>query len=174
MPSAAEKKPAHRNRGWWFLAAMVGLYLLLLPLAPELIQASTARCFALLRTLAPVLAAVMVLLWVINLLVAPEAVRHWLGEGAGWRGWLLAIGGGILSHGPVYAWYPLLTDLQRHGVRPALLAAFLYARSIKLPWLPMLAYYLGTKYMLILTFYLVLFSPAVGLVTERLCGPRWR
>jgi uncharacterized membrane protein YraQ (UPF0718 family) len=85
----------------------------------------------------------------------------------------VAIGGGILSHGPVYAWYPLLQGLARHGMRPALIAAFLYARSIKLPWLPLMAHYFGLGYMLALSGWIVLFSVVNGWLVERLVGV-WR
>lgn len=64
--------------------------------------------------------------------------------------------------------YPLLQNLQQNGMRPALIAAFLYARSIKLPWLPLMAYYFGVTYMLTLTFYIAVFSIANGWLVEKL------
>ncbi len=50
-----------------------------------------------------------------------------------------------------------------------LLATFLYARSIKLPWLPVMAHYFGVRYMVILTLAMLLFSPLQGRLTERAC-----
>jgi uncharacterized membrane protein YraQ (UPF0718 family) len=168
MSSRAEHGNGRRG-GWWFMLAVLGGYGLLLPFEPALVKDAVSHFLQLLKILAPVLAAVLLLLWLINLLVDPRRIRHSLGRDSGARGWAIAILGGILSHGPVYAWYPLLTDLQRHGTRPTLLATFLYARSIKLPWLPMLAYYFGTGYMLLLTLFLTLFSPLVGLATGYFC-----
>jgi len=55
-------------------------------------------------------------------------------------------------------------------MRPALVAAFLYSRSVKLPLLPLMVYYFGTVYTLVLSFYLVLFSAANGLLTECLAS----
>lgn len=142
---------------------------MLAPFRPEFVKGALGHFLHLLGTMAPVLALVLLLLWLVDLLVDPRRIRRNLGHGSGARGWVIAILGGLLSHGPVYPWYPLLTDLRRHGTRPALLAAFLYARSVKLPWLPMLAWYFGTGYMALLTLLLVLFSPLVGLVTEYAC-----
>ena len=166
MSSPAEGR---KRSNWWLPLAVVAGYGVLLPVDPALVQGAASHFVRLLGMLLPVLAAVLVLLWLINLLVDPRQVRKSLGHDSGRRGWAIALLGGILSHGPVYAWYPLLSDLRRHGTRPALLAAFLYARSVKLPWLPMLAYYFGGRYMLLLTLVLTLFSPLVGVLTEYAC-----
>ncbi len=158
-----------KRGGWWFLLAVIIGYGVLFLFEPGWVKGAIGHFLHLLATLAPILAVVMALLWLINLLVDPKRIRKNLGHDSGLRGWVIAIVGGILSHGPVYAWYPLLIDLQRHGTRPALLATFLFARSIKLPWLPMLAYYFGAGYMLLFTLLLTLFSPLVGWLTERTC-----
>jgi hypothetical protein len=48
------------------------------------------------------------------------------------------------------------------------IAAFLYTRSIKLPWLPLMAHYFGVTYMLTLTFYIAVFSIANDWLVENL------
>ena len=159
-----------RRYGWWFLFAVIVLYGVVYLFDAALIKTSLSHFIALLKSIAPILFVVMLFMWLLDIFVNPERIRHMLGQKAGLRGWLIAIMGGVLSHGPVYAWYPLLSSLQQQGTRPALIAAFLYARSIKLPWLPLLAYYFGMTYMILLTFFLLLLSPLVGWLTERSCS----
>ncbi len=57
-------------------------------------------------------------------------------------------------------------------MRPALLATFLYARSIKLPWLPLMIHYFGLSYTVVFSFYIMLFSPLNGYLTEFLLADK--
>ncbi len=170
MPeNAAVKSRRYKYRGWFFLLAVACLYLLVYVLAHDYAVASFGHFMEMLRNIAPILVLVFVFLWMLELAKGAQGkLARLAGHGSGFKGWLLAIGGGILSHGPVYAWYPLLRNLQQNGMRPALIAAFLYARSIKLPWLPLMAHYFGVTYMLTLTFYITVFSIANGWLVEKL------
>jgi len=161
------KKDRKKRGGWWFLLVTVIFYVILFFYKPELTQASLRHFITLLESIAPILLVVMLFMWLLDVLVTPKQIQSILGNKSGIHGWIISIIGGVLSHGPVYAWYPLLVNLQKQGTRPAYIATFLYARSIKLPWLPMLAHYFGTTYMLLFTFFLVLFAPVVGWITER-------
>jgi hypothetical protein len=53
-------------------------------------------------------------------------------------------------------------------MRTALTAVFLYSRAIKLPLLPLMIYYFGLPYTLILCLYLVAFAVINGILVERL------
>ncbi|MEA2074619.1 MAG: hypothetical protein U9O85_02630 [Euryarchaeota archaeon] len=77
-------------------------------------------------------------------------MAKYAGEGSGIKGWFLAISAGIISHGPIYIWYPLLKELRDRGMRSGLIAAFMYSRAIKIPLLP----------------YIVIASLAVGEIIE--------
>ena len=85
-----------------------------------------------------------------------KAISKHLGEQSGLKGWLLALLGGVLSHGPGYVWYPLLQNLREQGARDGLVVAFIYARAIKIPWLPLMITYFGWAFTLVYTFYVVL------------------
>jgi len=99
---------------------------------------------------------------IMNYLVNPRTVSKYVGKGSGIQGWFLAIFTGILSHGPVYAWYPLLRDLRNQGMKSGLIAAFLYNRAIKIPLFPLMVYYFGTRFVLIFTCYIVVSSIFLG------------
>ncbi|MEA3410818.1 MAG: permease [Pseudomonadota bacterium] len=117
----------------------------------------------------PALLLVFLVIWAFHLARdAKGRLVKLAGRGSGTKGWMIAVTTGILSHGPVYPWYALLRELRQQGVRPALIAAFLYARSIKLPWLPLMAYYFGLAYMVTLTVYIAVFSVLNGWLVEKL------
>ena len=115
----------------------------------------------------PALALVFVLFFAVDLLLDPKRVEKYLGRRSGIPGWLTAILAGILSTGPVYAWYAVLHDLRQKGMRTSLVAAMLYSRAIKLPLLPLLVHYFGLGYTIVLVSYLIGFSIIGGLLMER-------
>jgi len=168
---AQSRATSHRRGGWWFLLGVILLYLLIALFDAGYATASLRHFLKMGYALLPALILVFLFLWLMNL---GQGMNQRLARAAdrdsGLRGWVIAVGGGILSHGPVYAWYPLLRELRKQGMRPALIAAFLYARSIKLPWLPVMAQYFGLGYMLILTFYMALFSVVNGWLVGRIMG----
>jgi uncharacterized membrane protein YraQ (UPF0718 family) len=147
----SEKKKEFRFMGLRLLGFVVLLYLGLWLAGSTGVVPALRRAGHILATLAPILAVVVLLSAGINYWLNPKALAKHLGEESGLRGWLIALGAGILSHGPMYAWYPLIEDLRRHGVRDGLVAAFFYARAIKLPLLPMMVAYFGLDFTVVLT-----------------------
>jgi len=171
MSDTVEKDKKSGKGGWLFLLATVLVYGLIYFKLPEYGKPSFDHFVKMAIELAPILVLVFLFLWMLELVEgASSKLAKLAGRGSGITGWFIAISGGILSHGPVYAWYPLLQEMQKKGMRTALIAAFLYARSIKLPWLPLMAFYFGTAYMLVLTFFIALFSIVNGFIVERLVG----
>lgn len=151
---------------WHFLAGVAALYVVLAPfLWWDIVEALRTSLHIIVRVL-PALLVVFLLMWLVNAFVTPKRLTKHLGRSAGVKGWLIAIVGGIISAGPLYLWYPLLNDLQRHGVRNAYLATFLYNRAVKLPLLPVLIVYFGLSYTLLLFLLMVLLSIPVGWITE--------
>jgi uncharacterized membrane protein YraQ (UPF0718 family) len=138
----------------------------------ELALRALAGFTQLLDKVLPALALVFVLIFAINLLLDPQRVRKYLGKQSGIKGWLTAIVAGILSTGPVYAWYAVLRDLRQKGMRTSLVAVLLYSRAVKLPLLPLLVHYFGLNYTLVLVLYLIGFSVISGLIMEKIEGVR--
>lgn len=122
----------------------------------------------------PVLGLVFLLLLLANLLLRPQSVKRYLGKEAGLKGWLASVVAGILSMGPVYAWYPVLSELHSKGMRTALIATFLYSRAVKLPLLPLMIYYFGLAFTLVLCVNLIIFSIINGAIVEKLMQQRSR
>ena len=73
-----------------------------------------------------------------------------------------------MSSGPIYMWYPLLSDLKKKGLNSGFIACFLYNRSIKIAILPMAILYFGWKYVLVLSVVMILMSVAQALLINKL------
>ena len=116
----------------------------------------------------PVLLLVFGVMFLTNLFFEGSSIVSFLERGSGLRGWIVAIVGGIMSTGPIYMWYPLLSDLKEKGMKDALTAAFLYNRAVKIPLLPMMIYYFGWHFALVLSMYMVVFSIVNGVLVQRL------
>ena len=155
---------------WIFLAVSVGIYLIVGLVNTGLALASLHAFVRITITVIPVFLLVFGMMVLVNMYLTAERVTGYLGEGSGFRGWVFAIGGGILSSGPVYMWYPLLSDLREKGMRDSLIAAFLYNRAVKIPLLPVMILYFGWVFTLLLGVLMVIFSVLNGLLVERLKG----
>ncbi len=110
---------------------------------------------------------VFVFIFLTNLFISPKSVIKYLGKESGIKGWWISVIAGIISTGSIYLWYPLLKELKEMGMRKGLIAVFLYNRAVKIPILPVMVYYFGWLYTLILTFYMVVFSVILGLIMEK-------
>lgn len=133
-----------------------------------LVEQSISAFVRLSLNILPVLVLVFVIMFFSNLILQADRTKKYLGEESGAKGWLVAIFGGILSTGPIYMWYPLLSDLKEKGMKNSLIAAFLYNRAVKIPLLPMMIYYFGWAFTIILTVYMILFSLVNGLIVGKI------
>ena len=150
---------------------MLLIYLLTALFDYELALAASKTFSHLLDKVLPALVIVFILIFIVDLLFVPGRVKKYLGKRSGIIGWLTAIVGGILSTGPIYAWYALLRELRQKGMKTSLVAVFLYSRAVKLPLLPVLAHYFGITYTLVLVFYIIIiFSVISGLVMGSIEG----
>jgi len=119
--------------------------------------------------LIPIFTLVITLTALINYFLKPKKIMKYFGKESGALGILYALIGGIISHGPMYAWYPMLQDMQRHGLKNSLIAIFLYARAVKLPLLPFMIALFGIKFTIIANLYIILFAIIQGFLIDWLC-----
>jgi len=117
------------------------------------------------------LGLVFLVMLIINLFLKPAAVAKFLGKGSGVKGIALSAAAGIISTGPIYAWYPLLKDLKQKGAGESSIAVFLYNRAVKPFLLPIMIGYFGWLYVVILTILMVLASVAIGFSISILPSP---
>lgn len=154
------------NKSWHYFFVVLGVYLILFFVNKELFFNSSLFFFKIFKKVALVLVIVFILMGLINYFFSRKKISKYLGKNSGIKGWLIAIFGGIISHGPIYAWYPLLGELKKKGMRLRLISAFIYNRAIKIPLLPLMIVYFSGWYVLVLTLVMILFSIISGILTE--------
>ena len=163
-------KTRQRNKnlyyGFSFLGIVIILYLALAFFDSEKTYRSLHESFDIIIQILPVLILVIFFMGAVNYFLKPKTMSKYLGVESGVKGWFLAISMGVLSHGPIYVWYPLLKDLREHGMRTGLIAVFLYNRAIKIPLLPVMIFYFGIGFVIILSFYMIIASVIEGKIIE--------
>nr|WP_319494332.1 hypothetical protein [uncultured Desulfobacter sp.] len=105
---------------------------------------------------------------VFNLFVTPLQLEKTAQNGSGIKQTCFAAIAGILSTGPIFAWYPLLKELRDRGAAPSLMAVFLVNRAVKPALLPMLVSLFGWPFVLLFTLLTVAASFCVGFCMNRL------
>ncbi len=143
-------KPLFSRNSLIALGITLFIYLLLWVSGTSEISTAWAHTGDLLRRIIPVLAVVLLFMAGGNLVPHAFVKRH-LGGDSGMKGYLFALAAGTLSHGPVYAWYPFLSELQAKGVSNGKIATFLFARAVKIPLLAAMAFYFGIPFTIIFT-----------------------
>jgi len=113
------------------------------------------------RLLLP-LGLVFVVMVAFNLFVKPGQIVRFFGKDAGVKGITLSLVAGIISTGPIYAWYPLLAEVRERGGGNVPIAVFLYNRAVKPFLLPVMIAYFGWAYVGTLTFFTMLASIGIG------------
>lgn len=148
-----------------FLLTVLAVYALVGFLDQGLVRVALGGFVGMLLRVLPILAVVFVVLLAINQ-IGPERIRKLLGRESGWKGWLIAAAAGIFISGPPYLLYPMLGELRKQGVRDAFLGVILYNRNVKIPFVPVMVYYFGAPYTLVLSTYIILFAFLNGKLLE--------
>ncbi len=151
-----------KMRMWIFPAAVLIIYLVLFLVLPEKADLAVKSSGNTLLSMLLSLGLVFFIMLLFNLFLKPVQIVRFLGKNAGLKGLMCSIAAGIISTGPIYAWYPLLKDLKEKGAGNQIIAVFLHNRSVKPFLLPVMVSYFGWLYVFILTIFTVLGSVAVG------------
>lgn len=151
-----EQKQTFSFRGKYFFLAVVCLYVILLVWDFSSAQVALYKGMHVLVKIVPILMVVIICTAALNAALRPRQIVKHLGKESGYKGWCLALFAGVISHGPMYAWYPMIEELRRHGMHDRLIVTFFYSRAIKLPLLPLMVDYFGLLFTCILSFYILL------------------
>ena len=150
------------NRMFLFPIVILVIYAILFFISPDKAgQAIRSSGNVFLGMLVPLVLVFFIML-LINLFLKPAAVAKFLGKGSGIKGIALSAVAGIISTGPIYAWYPLLKDLKDKGAGESSIAIFLYNRAVKPFLLPVMIGYFGWIYVTVLIVLTILASVVVG------------
>lgn len=157
-----EKKKPFRFRGMRLFPVVLAVYGILFFVNSEAAILSLGKSWAILMKILPIFAVVILFTALLNYLIQPKQIARHLGDESGARGWFWALAAGVISHGPMYAWYPLIEDLRRHGLRDGLIVTFFYSRAMKIPLLPLMIDYFGWIFTLALALYIIIGSLVQG------------
>lgn len=147
-----------------FSLSVLGLYLALWHVSPEkTIAALRSSAGILFHVLLP-LGMVFLIMIGLNVFLKPPDLAKLLGKGTAIPRNLFSAAAGIISAGPIYAWYPILKDLREKGAEHSLVAVFLVNRAVKPFLLPMMISLFGWTYVLALTLLTIAGSLIVGFV----------
>ncbi len=161
------KEGKRSNKGYWiFMGITIILYLVILIVNKTKGIEVATDFYHLALEIFPFLLIVFVLMVLINLFLKPALLIKYMGEGSGIIGWIISVVAGILSMGAIYMWFPMLQEIRDKGVKPGLLAVFLYNRGVKLNWLPVMIVYFGLKYVVIITFVMIFTSIIQGVIID--------
>jgi len=159
-------------RGKYFFLFMLIVYGILFFVDSQSALFSLRKSGAVLLKVLPIFVAVILFTALLNYFLQPRQIARYLGRESGVQGWLWALAAGIISHGPMYAWYPLLEDLRSHGMRDGLIVVFFSARTIKIPLLPLMIDYFGWSFTLVVSLYILVGSLVQGWLLEFIERPR--
>lgn len=163
----SQKKQKKSKSGYIMLGVVSALYIILFFFNADKTIDSLFASLKVLEMIAPILLVVFFLMALLNTFINEKSIAKHLGEDSGAKGWFIALFGGILSHGPGYIWYPMLQELRSKGALDGLVIAFIYARAIKLPWLPLMISYFGLSFTIVLSFYIVFAAFIQGVIVNK-------
>jgi len=169
---AAKTILAKLSDKWMFLALAAAVYLSVLIFNAGLVDVAILRFAQLCIKIMPAFVLVFILMFVCNIFLDSPKIMRFLGKESGAKGWWLSIVAGVLSSGPIYMWYPMLADLKEKGMKDRFIAAFLYSRAVKIPLLPVMIYYFGLPFAVVINLCVIIFSPINGWLVEKITKSR--
>lgn len=153
---------------WKFLILVFLLYVCILLAKAQFAGTIATQFLATLKEVLPIIAVVFFVMFLLNLFIRPEVIKKHLGHDSGFKGWVYTIIASIVIAGPPYVLMPMLADFRRHGMKTSLVAVFLSNRSVQPVFLPVMAYYFGWQYTIIVSVFIVIFSVFSGMIMGKM------
>ncbi|HID70519.1 MAG TPA: permease [Desulfobacterales bacterium] len=153
-------------RGKYLLLTVLLFYGLLFLLDRQSALLALQKSGAVLIKIIPIFIVVILFTSILNYFIKPKQIARHLGHESGIKGWLWALAAGVISHGPMYAWYSLIEDLRGHGMKDEFIVVFFASRAIKIPLLPFMIDYFGLTFTVVLSFYMLLGALIQGMCMQ--------
>lgn len=142
-------------RGKYLFLTVLCLYILFFLFNSQSAFLALQKSATVFTKILPIIAIVITFTALLNFFLQPKQMAKHLGHESGIRGWFWSLLAGVVSHGPIYAWYPLLENLREHGMKDELIVVFFASRAIKIPLIPIMIDYFGLPFTLLLSFYML-------------------
>ena len=145
-----------------FLFFVLILYVIAGTIDHQVALQSFQNTLVLFLKILPLLVFIFFLNALVNKYLRPEIVEKHIGEKRGWAKIFYAIILGIIISGPPYLLYPMLGDLRKKGAGRDFLAIMLFNRNVKIPFVPLMIYYFGLSYTVVVSVLIIVFSVLNG------------
>lgn len=155
-------------RGKYLFPIVLCLYILLFIVNSQSAFLALQKSTTVLTRILPIIAVVIFFTALLNFFLQPKQMARHLGHESGIRGWGWSLLAGIVSHGPMYVWYPLLENLREHGMKDKFIVVFFASRAIKIPLIPVMIDYFGLTFTLLLSFYMLFGALLQGICMQYL------
>jgi len=132
------------------------------------INLAVGKFISILINIIPVLIIVWIVMVVTDYFITPKEMVMFMKKNKGIKGWVIAVVAGLISVGAMYMWYPLLKKIKEQGITNDIITIFLYNRAIKLQLLPMMLYYFGVTYTIVLTIVMIFVSVVNGITVQKI------
>ena len=154
-------------RVWIFPFFIVLVYAAAFLFVPAKVAGAFGASLHIARQVAWPLILAFVMIFTLNLLVNPSLIPRFLAKKSGIYGLVLSSCAGILSMGPIYAWYPFVKTLREKGVSNFHTANFLSNRSVKPTMVPVMVAYFGWRFTLVFSIVGIFSAWLTALVVEK-------
>ncbi len=162
------KNRKSKFKGFPFLLAVLILYIVLYFIKPERITECIYRWGKNFLFLLPVFALVIFLSALVAYYFPKEKIAKMLKGKSRLRGYNISLIAGIISHGPIFAWFPLLHTLQQSGWSKGGLVTFIYGKSVKLTLIPLMIGFFGLRYTLVFSFFISVGALVQGFLFDQI------
>jgi uncharacterized membrane protein YraQ (UPF0718 family) len=136
-------------KSWIFPACAAAACILVWTMVPEkMIPALRIMKTVTLQMAIPLLISLF-MMFLLNMYISTACITRLMGKRRGFSGILFSSIAGIVSMGPVFAWFPFLKALKEKGMANVYLANFLSCRAVKPVLFPVLIAYFGWRFSLI-------------------------
>ncbi len=153
-------------RGKYLLVAVLVLYGIFFLVNSGGALSALQKSSTILTKILPIFVVVILFTATLNYFIKPKQIAKHLGQKSGMKGWFWALAAGVISHGPMYAWYPLLDDLRSHGMKDEYIVVFFASRAIKIPLLPIMIDYFGLTFTIVISLYMLFGALIQGLCMQ--------
>jgi uncharacterized membrane protein YraQ (UPF0718 family) len=160
-----QQKQKKKSKSPYFMTMMLALYGVLYFVDQDKVVSGIKYVYEIFKDLLPILVLVYVFMVAMSFM-NEKKLRKTIEKSPSIVKYIMMSVLGTLSHGPIYAWYPFLKDLNEKGISKGNVGSFLYARGIKLTLLPMLVSFFDLKFAIILSIITFVFAILQGMLID--------
>ncbi len=166
-PSENKSSRKPKFKGVIFMIIVFLIYFVLFFFQKQIVFDSIRHFVKNILMIIPVFAIVIFMTAILNYYFPKERIAKLFKEKSKIKTYMMSLLAGIVSHGPIIAWFPFLKDVSESGLSQGNLITFIYGRGVKLTLLPVMIGFFGAKYTFIFITYLALGALLQGFVYDK-------